>query len=102
MNHYLITLSYANMHMHCYLMCEEDYEATSTIADKMFQIAEEQGIKPWPQIVLATKLSTGVAKVHKVLNKIPEAKASLKASKKFHCIMWCMHQNEDKDLMELH
>jgi hypothetical protein len=104
MNHFLITLpASSEINMHCYIMCKEDYEITSNAADRMLEYAQAKGFEPSPHIVLVTKLSSGVNIVRKILNKIPEAKISLKASKTFHCIMWFMPANaDDRKLMDLH
>jgi hypothetical protein len=107
MNHFLITLAVASdINMHCYLMCKNGDELTAHVADRMLEHAQSKGFNPSLHIVLVTKLSSGVDIVRKILNKIPEAKMSLKASKKFHCIMWFMHSvsanEDDQKLMDLH
>jgi hypothetical protein len=103
MNHYLVTLPLSsNVHMHCYLLCKEGYEATTAAAEKMFQLAEDKGIKPWPAIVLSTKLDSGVKIVRKVVSAIPEVKDRFKVKKDFHCIIWCMYAGTDEKLMALH
>jgi hypothetical protein len=110
MNHYLVTLPLSSgVHMHCYLMCKEGYDRASAAAEKMWEMAEEMGLKPWPGIVLSTQLSVdgvtderSVALVREFISGNEEVKRALKTAKDFHCTVWCMNADDDESLMDLH
>jgi len=59
--HYLLTLTAPGGHMHGYLL-SNDPKSCERAIEKILQIAEEQGLRVLPTILLTT-LSTGVEPV---------------------------------------
>jgi hypothetical protein len=106
--HLLVTVDInPGARLHSYVICQEKEEQRilGHVASRMFDEIEKLGIKPWPGIVLATKLDTGADVVHAVLDeRAPEARSHFDSVKDFHLTMWAMASTDpcDAKLMELH
>jgi hypothetical protein len=102
--HYLLTLELrSQMRMHCYLMCD-DKRYVESIINQMVDKAKELGFQPFG-IGLATKLSTGIDLVRKIVGeRSSEAKHCIETATDFHFSMWLERANDpdDKRLMALH
>lgn len=106
--HLLITVDMTpRSRMHSYVICpaKEEHEVMQNVAARMIDEIEKLGIKPWPGIILSTKLGDDAAVVQEVLDeRIPEARSHFDTVKDFHLTMWAMDVRDpcDVKLMELH
>jgi len=106
--HLLVSLNLVpSLRLHSYVICQkhEELKITKWISKRMVDEAEKKGIKPWPAIILCTKLGDAASVVQGILDEVyPEARQHFDNVKDFHLTMWSMEVGtpRDKQLMELH
>lgn len=103
-HHYLVTMDLGPVHLHAYLIGKQNDEMIAV--EQMEKVAHEHGATgPTTQMVLITRLASGVSTVRRIIGKYSEdAKQAFLTATDFHLSVWMMPKDnpDDAKLMDLH